>query len=41
VSRQAGQFFQNLQKYNEELMDELSAPPEDEDEEKEFTLENS
>jgi Sec-independent protein translocase protein TatA len=33
VSRQAGHFIQNLQEYKEELMDELSASPEDEGEE--------
>ena len=43
VSRQAGHFIQNLQEYKEELMDELSgAPPnEDEAEEKESSNMNS
>ena len=41
VSRQAGHFIQNLQEYKEELMDELSASPEDEDEEEESSDMNS
>ena len=35
VSRQAGHFIHNLQEYKEELMDDLSASPEDEGEEEE------
>jgi Sec-independent protein translocase protein TatA len=41
VSRQAGHFIQNLQEYKEELMDELSASPEDEGEEEESSNMNS